>query len=279
MKETWFFIDTDIQTPAFNMALDEALLNWHSQGLIPPVLRFYQWKPAGLSLGYFQKIQGKIRVEAVEKHGFDMVRRLTGGRAVLHDHELTYSVVVSEEHEKMPKTVTEAYRVISQGILEGYRNLGIQAEFSIPERKLGKNSSAVCFEEPSWYELVIDGKKAAGSAQTRQKGVILQHGSVPISMDTEVLFDLFEYSSDKIRQRAKEKFAERAITIEEVLKREVPVEEVKDAFYEGFRSGLGIELQPFELTSEQLEEVQNLADTRYSTDAWTYKREKAEGVV
>lgn len=179
----------------------------------------------------------------------------------------------------MPKTVTEAYRVISQGILEGYRNLGIQAEFSIPERKLGKNSSAVCFEEPSWYELVIDGKKAAGSAQTRQKGVILQHGSVPISMDTDVLFDLFEYSSDKIRQRAKEKFAERAITIEEVLKREVPVEEVKDAFYEGFRSGLGIELQPFELTSEQLEEVQNLADTRYSTDAWTYKREKAEGVV
>lgn len=279
MRETWFFIDSDIQAPAFNMALDEALLNWHSQGLIPPVLRFYQWEPAGLSLGYFQKIKGKIRVDAVKKHGFGMVRRLTGGRAVLHDHELTYSVVVSEEHEKMPKTVTEAYRVISQGILEGYRNLGIQAEFAIPERKLGKNGSAVCFEEPSWYELVIEGKKAAGSAQTRQKGVILQHGSIPISMNTDVLFDLFEYSSEEVRKRAKEKFADRAITIEDALGRSVSIDEVKNAFYKGFELGLDIELKPYELTSEQLDEVHKLAESRYSSDAWTYKREKAEGVV
>ncbi len=123
----------------------------------------------------------------------DFVRRPTGGRGVLHEHELTYSVIVSESYPNMPETVTEAYRVISGGLLEGFRNLGLDATFSVPESRrnkamdLKKPKSAVCFDAPSWYELVVEGKKVAGSAQTRQKGVILQHGAILLSLDEDKL--------------------------------------------------------------------------------------------
>ena len=115
MGETWYFIDSGVKRPAYNMAFDEVLIDWHSRGLIPPVLRFYGWKPAGLSLGHFQKTVGRIDIDAAKAKGIDIVRRPTGGLAVLHDKELTYSVVVSEKHEKMSPSIIEAYRVLSKG--------------------------------------------------------------------------------------------------------------------------------------------------------------------
>ncbi|WP_124220727.1 lipoate--protein ligase family protein [Aquisalibacillus elongatus] len=269
-KEEWYFINSGTHDASYNMALDECLLRWHSEGEIPPVLRFYTWEPATMSVGYFQKVDGKIHIENVKKHGFDFVRRLTGGRAVLHDHELTYSVVVSEDHPKMPKTVTEAYRVITKGLLEGYRNLGIEAELAVPEGKLQQTGSAVCFDEPSWYELVIDDKKAAGSAQTRKQGVILQHGSVPISMDDDLLFDLFEYPSEEVRTRAKEKFKGKAISMESYLGREFSFDEVEKAFYKGFEEGLDVKLVPYQLTEDQEQEVLNLAKEKYQSDEWNF---------
>ncbi|HET6871583.1 MAG TPA: biotin/lipoate A/B protein ligase family protein [Sporolactobacillaceae bacterium] len=272
MKETWAFLDTGVQTPAINMAIDEALLNWHSQGLIPPVIRFYEWQPAGLSVGYFQKVKGKIDIEATKRHGFDIVRRQTGGRAVLHDRELTYSVVVSEKHERMPSSVTDAYRVISQGILKGFHNLGIDAGFALPEGKLGQTGSAVCFEEPSWYELIVDGKKAAGSAQTRQKGVILQHGSIPIEVDEGTLFDLFIYPNEKVKERARRGFGDKAVAINDVLGRKVSIEEVKTAFKSGFEEGLEVNLEPLTLNDEQWEHIKELAKTKYENDDYTYSR-------
>ncbi|MBO1915367.1 lipoate--protein ligase family protein, partial [Microvirga sp. 3-52] len=94
---------------------------------IGPVLRFYEWSPATLSIGYFQSVSKEINMEQVERHGLGFVRRPTGGRGVLHEDELTYSVIVSEDYPDMPETVTEAYRVISGGLLEGFRNLGLDA--------------------------------------------------------------------------------------------------------------------------------------------------------
>ncbi|KGP71153.1 lipoate--protein ligase family protein [Pontibacillus yanchengensis] len=272
MKPTWYFIDSGHASPAFNMALDEALLKWHSQGDIPPVIRFYGWEPAALSVGYFQKLKGKIDVDAVHKHGFELVRRPTGGRAVLHDKELTYSVIVSENYETMPPSVTDAYRVISQGLLEGFQELDIQAEFSIPEGKLQQTGSAVCFDEPSWYELIVEGRKAAGSAQTRQKGVILQHGSIPIEVDDVTLFDLFIYPNERVKERARKAFGGKAAAINEVAGREIDLPEVKDAFKRGFEKGLDIHLEPFTLTDEQFQEVYTLMEERYQSKEWTYSR-------
>ena len=176
------------------------------KGKLDPYLRFYEWAPATLSIGYFQSVSKEIDMEQVEKHGLGFVRRPTGGRGVLHEHELTYSVIVSEDYPNMPETVTEAYRVISGGLLRRFPNLGLDAYFSIPESQeeiegLKKPKSAVCFDTPSWYELVVEGKKVAGSAQTRQKGVILQHGAILLSLDEEKLVSLFKFKSEEQRER------------------------------------------------------------------------------
>jgi lipoate-protein ligase A len=123
----WRYIHTGNRSPAANMAIDEAILTAHSEGKVPPTVRFYGWSPATLSIGYFQKAQ-EVDFEALRSEGIGFVRRPTGGRAVLHDKELTYSIIVSECYPGIPRNVTEAYRVLSEGLLQGFRALGLGAE-------------------------------------------------------------------------------------------------------------------------------------------------------
>ncbi|MBS4174915.1 lipoate--protein ligase family protein [Bacillus sp. FJAT-49736] len=270
--EKWLFLDTGINSPAFNMAFDEVLLNWHSRGEIPPVVRFYEWNPAGLSLGHFQKTAGRIDVNAAKERGIGIVRRPTGGLAVLHDKELTYSIIIDEKHELMSPSIIESYRVLSQGLLEGYRLLGISAELAIPDKPIGKTGTSVCFEEASWYELEIGGKKAAGSAQTRQKGVILQHGSIPMVIDEDDLYNLFIFPSEKVKLRAKNAFKEKAISINRILGRETTIEEVKDAFKDGFRKGLNIEFNTYEPPQQMIDEARVLMEEKYAAESYTFYR-------
>ncbi|MEI5908105.1 biotin/lipoate A/B protein ligase family protein [Bacillus spongiae] len=276
-KEVWRFIDSGECSPYYNMALDEALLNWHSEGKIPPTIRFYEWNPATLSIGYFQKIDREINLDMVKEHGLGFVRRPTGGRGVLHEHELTYSVIVSEDHPEMPKTVTEAYRVISQGILNGFHQLGLEAYFAIPrtneERKSLKDPrSSVCFDAPSWYELVVEGRKVAGSAQTRQKGVILQHGSILLDLDEDKLFSLFKYPNDRVKERMQRAFKNKAVAINDISSRRVSIEEAKTAFHKGFEDGLSITLEPYELSKTEKDYVEELALQKYASKEWNFKR-------
>jgi lipoyl(octanoyl) transferase len=186
-------------------------------------------------------------------------------------------VIVSEEHPEMPKTVTEAYRVISEGILRGFLSLGLEAYFAVPktleEREALKSPrSAVCFDAPSWYELVVEGRKVAGSAQTRQKGVILQHGSILLDIDEDKLFSLFKYPSERVKDRMQKAFKEKAVAINEISSKRITIEEAKIAFKKGFEEGLNIELEPYTLSEEELDYIQKLAKTRYESDEWNYKR-------
>ncbi len=276
-KTIWQFINSGKCSPSYNMALDEALLEWHSRGEIGPVLRFYEWDPATLSIGYFQSVEKEIDLDAVEKHGLGFVRRPTGGRGVLHEHELTYSVIVTEEYPGMPETVTEAYRVLSGGLLEGFRNLGLQAEFSVPDSKeqndyLKKPKSAVCFDAPSWYELLVEGKKVAGSAQTRQKGVILQHGAILLGLDEDKLVSLFKFDSEESRERMRISLPNKAVAIDRLTDRDISVEECVEAFTKGFETALDIVLQPMELTEEQLLYVKEIEEKKYANKDWTFKK-------
>ncbi|MED0664771.1 biotin/lipoate A/B protein ligase family protein [Bacillus badius] len=276
-KETWKFVDSGRQTAEFNMAMDEALLEWHSEGKIPPVIRFYGWEPAALSIGYFQKAAKEIDLDAVKRHGLGFVRRPTGGRGVLHEHELTYSVIVTEEHPNMPAGVTEAYRVISEGILKGFHHLGLEAYFAVPRTEEEKDSlknprSSVCFDAPSWYELVVEGRKVAGSAQTRQKGVILQHGSILLDLDEDKLFSLFTYSNDRVKERMQRAFKSKAVAVNDISPRKVTYEKAGKAFKKGFQEGLGITLEPYEFTSEEIAYIERLAKEKYASDEWNFKR-------
>ncbi|KJL02184.1 MULTISPECIES: biotin/lipoate A/B protein ligase family protein [Priestia] len=277
MKAKWRFIDSNNRSPYYNMALDEALLEWHSKGEIPPTIRFYGWNPPTLSIGYFQKAEKEINFDKVKELGLGFVRRPTGGRGVLHDEELTYSVIVSEEYPNMPKTVTEAYRVISEGLLEGFRSLGLEAYFAIPRSEEEKNSlknprSSVCFDAPSWYELVVEGRKIAGSAQTRQKGVILQHGSILLEIDEDKLFSVFNYPNDRVKERMQRAFRSKAVAINAIAGRKIPIEEAKEAFYKGFALALDIDLEPYTLSEEEEAYVEELARTKYGSDEWNFKR-------
>ncbi|MDH4615855.1 biotin/lipoate A/B protein ligase family protein [Brevibacillus sp. AY1] len=275
--EKWRFIVTEPMSPAMNMAVDEAILQLHGEGKVPPTVRFYTWDPATLSIGYFQKAVKEINLEEVHRQGLGFVRRPTGGRAVLHDKELTYSVIVSEEHPKMPSSVTEAYKIISMGLLHGFQNLGLSAEMvslasEEEKEKYTSPGSSACFDSPSWYELVVEGKKVAGSAQTRQKGVILQHGSILLDMDVELLFSLLNFPSERVKQRMMESFRQKAVTINEVSTRPIGLQESIEAFGRGFASGLDVELVASDLTAEEQELAHELAQTRYGTEEWNMRR-------
>ncbi|WP_174888188.1 lipoate--protein ligase family protein [Brevibacillus laterosporus] len=275
--EKWRYVVTPPMSPEMNMAIDEAILTLHSQGKVPPTVRFYTWNPATLSIGYFQKMEKEINIDEVKRLGLGLVRRPTGGRAVLHDAELTYSVIVSEDHPQMPKSVTEAYKVISMGLLHGFQKLGLKAEMvslATEEEKAKYNSpgSSACFDSPSWYELVVEGKKVAGSAQTRQKGVILQHGSILLDMDVDLLFSLLTFPSERVKERMMNSFKQKAVTINEVSSKPISLEEAIEAFYQGFAEGLGIELIPMDLTDEEQQLAKELAENRYRTDEWNFRR-------
>ncbi|GEQ05220.1 biotin/lipoate A/B protein ligase family protein [Staphylococcus gallinarum] len=276
MTETWNFINTGSNDPFYNMALDEALLNFVSRGEIDPVIRFYTWNPATLSVGYFQRLTKEIDIDKVKEKGYGMVRRQTGGRGVLHDKELTYSVIVPESHPEMPSTITEAYRVISEGLLQGYKELGLDAYFAIPRSKeerdkLKQPRSAVCFDAPSWYELVVEGRKIAGSAQVRQKGVILQHGSLLQDVDVDDLFDMFIFKNERLKEKMKKAFLDKAVALNDISDKKITIAEMEVAFEKGFKKGLNVDFKPLTLTEAQQAEVNELIE-KYKSDDWNYRK-------
>ena len=277
---TWRFVHTGDRSPGVNMALDEAILTAHSEGRVPPTVRFYGWSPATLSIGYFQKAQ-EVDFEAVAREGIGFVRRPTGGRAVLHDKELTYSIIVSERYPGIPANVTEAYRVLSEGLLLGFRGLGLAAEMvqlatEEEKEKYASAGSAACFDSPSWYELVVEGRKVAGSAQVRQKGVVLQHGSILLDMNVDQLFRLLKFSNEKVAERMKQSFTSKAVAINDLLraqgKEAVTMGEVEHSFRRGIAQGMGIELEESALTPYEEELAAALVRDKYVSEAWNLRR-------
>lgn len=283
MPETvWRFIKSGNGTPADNMAIDEAMLIAHSEGKTPPTVRFYGWDPATLSIGYFQRAEDEVDFEELRKRGIGFVRRPTGGRAVLHDRELTYSMIVSEDYPDMPTTVNEAYRVLSEGLLHGFRNLGLRAEMvnlGAEEEKAKYAStagSAACFDSPSWYELVVEGRKIAGSAQTRSRGVILQHGSILLEMDVDQLFSLLRFSNERVKERLKQSFHTKAVAIGDICRAmgrpAVTYSQAEAAFHDGIGEGLGVRLVEGELTAYEKELAAQLAKEKYGSSDWSHRR-------
>jgi lipoate-protein ligase A len=262
-----------------NMAVDEAILQAVGAGHVPPTVRFYGWAPPSLSIGYFQKAREEVDFAALAARGLGFVRRPTGGRAVLHDRELTYSIVVPEDYPGLPKNVTEAYRVLSVGLLHGFRRLGLDAHMARLDEEAGKYaaaSSAACFDSPSWYELVVEGRKVAGSAQTRQHGVVLQHGSILLDLDVELLFEVLQFPSERVKERMKRSFTDKAVAINDLLraagKPAVGLDVVEEAFFAGIQEGMGITLVPAELTAGEAAAAETLVRDKYGTEAWNFRR-------
>lgn len=159
------------------MAVDEALLDAVSQGKARPTVRFYQWSPACLSLGYFQSFAA-VDIQACRKHGVETVRRPTGGRAILHHRELTYSITLPVGALEPESGVLQSYYRLSQGLMDGLRRLGIETTLAPTPPLRAAAHGPACFDEPSDHEILLRGRKLVGSAQVRRNGTLLQHGSV-----------------------------------------------------------------------------------------------------
>jgi len=280
-RDAWRFVHTGKHTAAENMAIDEAILNAVSEGSVPPTVRFFGWEPAALSIGYFQRAEREIDFARVREEGLGFVRRPTGGRAVLHDMELTYSIIVREDYPGIPARVTEAYRVLSEGLLLGFRRLGLHAQMvqlatEEEQAKYATMGSAACFDSPSWYELVVEGRKVAGSAQVRHKGVVLQHGSILLDLDIDQLFRCLLFSNERIAERMKESFRQKAVAINDLMldlgRPKVTLAEVEAAFRAGMAEGLGVTLTEGSLTHEESAMAAELARDKYETEAWNHRR-------
>jgi lipoate-protein ligase A len=232
---TWKLLDTGANTGACNMALDEELLARAQAGDAMPVLRLYTWAPPAVSLGRFQDMTSAVNAEACRRLGFDIVRRITGGRAVLHKSELTYSIIAKTDDPIFPSSVLGTYKVIAAGLVAGLRNLGLPAEMVTRD---GRHAGLVekrphdpaCFSSPSWYEIVVNNRKIVGSAQRRVAGAFLQHGSILTGYEPVLEADVIHGGCA----------AETVTCIKRELGREVAPEEVKHAVLKGFSDALGV---------------------------------------
>jgi lipoate-protein ligase A len=235
VSEVWRFIDSGALTGAENMARDEALLEAHARGEIAPTLRVYGWRPPAVSLGRFQRVESSIDLEACRALGVDVVRRPTGGRAILHTaNEVTFSLVVSAA--RLGTTgVMDSYRALASGIVGALRSLGLDAR--LVERS-GTTSPTMaqdpaCFAVKARCDLVVGDAKLVGSAQVQRHGVILQQNSLPLRIDLGEWRKVFLRSDD----------APRAAGLCDAAGRDVGYAEVAEALRRGFAEALGVRFE------------------------------------
>ena len=230
-----------------NMAIDEALLISGK-----PTIRFYKWKPSAISIGYFQGIEEEVNLNECKRLNVDVVRRITGGGAVFHDEngEITYSLVAPEE--MLPKNILESCNKICSSLAKGLHHLGLNAKFS------------------PLNDVVVNGKKISGSAQTRRYGNVLQHGTVLINVDVGKMFSLLKVSKKKIEDKNIENASKRVTWLRKEIG-EVSEEKITESLKKGFEEGFGIELVEGEMEKGEIERVKTLRE-KYASREWNFKR-------
>lgn len=252
-----------------NMAIDEAILNAVSRGEVPPTLRFYAWSPPCLSLGIGQRTADVDR-DRLAAQGWHLVRRTTGGKAILHIDELTYSLTLPAEHPLAQLDIVTSYRRISEALLAGLNglNLTTQADRRAPD---APRPGAVCFEVPSHYEITtLSGRKLIGSAQRRRHGALLQHGSLPLHGDMGRIVDVLHYPNAIEREEARFAVRKRATTLSDALDgHPVAWQDAVQALTNGFAAVLDGTFTPGELTITERQEAAHLHDTVYTHEDWT----------
>ncbi len=273
---TWRLIVDGAADGSTNMAIDEAIAQAVAQGMAPPTLRFYMWEPPCVSLGRHQKL-ADIDLDACAARGYEVVRRPTGGRAILHTDELTYSVAAPDDDPRVVGGVMDAYHRLSLGLVAGLRLLGIPADEAPGTNRAGPNVSAACFEVPSAYEICVNGHKLMGSAQYRAGRMVLQHGTLPLRGDLTRVVDCLALPDEPTRARLREALRERALTVELALGRTVSFAEVVQAMAEGFARALNLRLEPGTVSPVEREMAVELRAHKYAHPDWTGRVGKPAG--
>jgi len=270
MSKNWRLIISPPYHGAKNMALDESLLISAASKRVPPTLRLYSWVVPTLSLGYAQSIKD-VDFTSLEQLGWGLVRRPTGGRAILHTDELTYSITAAIDDTLMSGSLLESYQRISKALLLALEILGIDAKAdSVYSTKVSQGGKVpVCFEVPSNYEITFAGKKLIGSAQARKNNGVLQHGSLPLFGDLTRITSVLNYENEEKRNSSSKALLAHAGTIESLTGLEIPLDQAQNAFIDGFSKSLGISFMASEPDSSELEIAQELENTKYDSPVWT----------
>lgn len=247
------FIPLIIARPEVQMAIDEAVMIARIEEKVEDTVRLYIFKPSSITIGRFQSVEYDVDLEKCKELEIPVVRRITGGGSVFHDQygEITYSAVIGEDSYKGLKNVEESYRAIASPLVEALREVGLNGGFS------GLN------------DIIANGKKISGSAQTRRKGVILQHGTFMYATRLDILASVLKVSQKKLQDKGVRSIWERVTTLEREgikVSREEVYNILRDKFLEKFP------LEEGKLTDYELELAEELLEERYGKEEWNFQR-------
>lgn len=245
--EKWRLLIHQTHDAYTNMSIDEILLKNGT-----PTLRFYQWSPSAISIGYFQGIREEVNLKACKEEKIDVVRRITGGGAVYHDEkgDITYSIIAPIDY--VPSNIQESYEYLCTGLIKGLHLLGVPA----------------CFSPIN--DIHINHKKISGSAQTRRYGHVLQHGTLLCSLNPDLMFRLLRITQEKIKDKYIKNVKERVTSLETIIG---PIEKDKiiESLIIGFKKTLQIDFTHCELTPEELSSIPKIRK-KYVQRKWNFKR-------
>ena len=235
---------------AFNMAADEYLLDFEKL----PTVRLYTWEKPSISIGRFESIKDVVDLESCQKNNISIVRRITGGGSVFHDQEITYSITIFENLFPQLKDLHQSYQFINQAIINALKNIGLKADF-VPLN-----------------DLVVNGKKISGCAQTRRKNKILQHGTVLISVDFKKMFSYLKVSQVKISDKKIKDVSQRVTSISQELKNIIDPEILINSLIFGFTENFKFEFVEKNFSKTETKCIKKIIDKRFSNKLWTYER-------
>ncbi len=254
MKEQWRLLKTGYNTAAMNMAIDRAVLVASSKDMVPPTVRFYGWSPPAISIGYFQSLKEEVDLDNCNKLGVNYVRRITGGGAVFHEDELTYSIIIPESHKEIPNNIMDSYGRICGAMIKGLKELCIQSKY-VPIN-----------------DIITDGKKISGSAQTRKLKTVLQHGTILTDVDVDKMFSLLKVPDEKIKDKLITDVKQRVTSINHILGRKIGFEEVAAAMKQGFEKEFNVELIEGSLLEEEKELASEFERECFGAKDWNHRR-------
>ncbi|MHA2282458.1 MAG: lipoate--protein ligase family protein [Promethearchaeota archaeon] len=256
--DTWRILPLDIKNGYWNMALDEAILSMAIKKNVPSTLRFYKWNPSTASIGRNQSLRNEIDITFAKEKGFNVVRRITGGGAVFHDEtrELTYSIVCPIKTLEVlgAKKVIDQFEIITQGIIFGLTNYGLQPEKDV-------------IHCPA---ILLNGKKFSGNAQVRRKGYILQHGTILLDIDPELMYSVLKAPENVGKSRMVRSVRAKCIGIKNQIEN-YDEQKLLDSLEKGFQKSLGIELEEGSFTRNEINLAEKLVKDKYSNIKWLKK--------
>lgn len=269
---TWRLLKTPAASAAFNMALDESLLSTVAKKKALPTLRLYSWELPSLSLGYAQPVSD-VDQGQLAKRNWQLVRRPTGGKAILHTDELTYSITAPLDEPLVAGSLLESYQRISRALQKAIQLLGtLTSAENKPALPLDQSKNdPVCFQTPSDYEITWNGKKLIGSAQARKLGGVLQHGSLPLCGDLSRITRVLAYHTELDRESAAKKTLAQATTLETASGKNFSWNEAADAIIQSFASEFGITFVLSQPTADELVFANELMQTKYGSDSWNFR--------